>query len=67
MFRDQTWEYCVYVVDSKDLARGAPTRRLRARPAAQAESASMLSDFTKSKLLGRRRRAPTPRSSACSI
>ena len=29
----------------------------QARPASQAESASMLTDFTKSKLLGRRRRS----------
>jgi hypothetical protein len=56
MFRDKTWEYCVYVVDS----RISPWRAHQAyagRPSSQAESASMLTDFTKSKLLGRRRRS----------
>jgi hypothetical protein len=56
MFRDQTWEYCIYVVDSKI----SPWRAHQAyvgRPASQTESASMLTDFTKSKLLGRRRRS----------
>jgi predicted nucleic acid-binding Zn-ribbon protein len=56
MFRDQTWEYCVYVVDSK-VSPWRAYQTYAARPAAQAESASMLSDFTKSKLLGRRRRS----------
>ena len=56
MFRDQTWEYCVYVVDSK-ISPWRAYQTYAARPAAQAESASMLSDFTKSKLLGRRRRS----------
>ena len=56
MFRDQTWEYCVYVVDSK-ISPWRAYQSYAARPAAQAESASMLSDFTKSKLLGRRRRS----------
>jgi hypothetical protein len=56
MFRDQTWEYCVFVVDSKI----SPWRAYQAsvgRPASQVESAAMLTDFTKSKLLGRRRRS----------
>ncbi len=56
MFRDQTWEYCVFAVDSKI----SPWRAYQAsvgRPASQAESAAMLTDFTKSKLLGRRRRS----------
>lgn len=56
MFRDQTWEYCVYVVDSK-ISPWRAYQSYAARPSAQAESASMLSDFTKSKLLGRRRRS----------
>src|SRR6185503_12008037 len=53
MFRDQTWEYCVFAVDSKI----SPWRAYQSsvgRPASQAESAGMLTDFTKSKLLGRR-------------
>lgn len=56
MFRDQTWEYCVYVVDS----RISPWRAHQAylgRAASQGESAAMLTDFTRSKLLGRRRRS----------
>jgi hypothetical protein len=56
MFRDQTWEYCVYAVDSK-VSPWRAYQTYAARPAAQAESASMLTDFTKSKLLGRRRRS----------
>src|SRR6185436_16144835 len=56
MFRDQTWEYCVYVVDSK-ISPWRAHQTYAGRPAAQSESASMLSDFTKSKLLGRRRRS----------
>jgi len=56
MFRDKTWEYCVYVADPKI----SPWRAYQAyapRPSSQEESASMLTDFTKSKLLGRRRRS----------
>jgi hypothetical protein len=56
MFRDKTWEYCVYVTDP----RISPWRAHQAyagRPSSQAESATMLTDFTKSKPLGRRRRS----------
>jgi hypothetical protein len=55
MFRDKTWEYCVYVVDSK-ISPWRAHQAYESRGASQAESAALLTDFTKSKLLGRRRR-----------
>lgn len=55
MFRDQTWEYCVYVADSK-ISPWRAHQAFAARPASQAESAAALQDFTKSRLLGKRRR-----------
>jgi len=54
-FRDKTWEYCVFVVDSKI----TPWRAYQAylgRAASETSSAAQLSDFTKSKLLGKKRR-----------
>ncbi|HLY11965.1 MAG TPA: transposase [Planctomycetota bacterium] len=54
-FRDKTFEYCVFVVDSKI----TPWRAYQAylgRAASEASSKSQLSDFTKSKLLGKKRR-----------
>jgi hypothetical protein len=56
MFRDKTWEYCVFVVDSK-ISPWRAYQTFAGRPSSQAESASLLNDFTKSKLLGRRRRS----------
>lgn len=56
MFRDKTWEYCVFVVDP----RISPWRAYQAyehRGKSQADSAEVLKDFTGSRLLGRRRRA----------
>ena len=55
MFRDKTWEYCVYVVDAK-ISPWRAHQAYESRAASQAESASLLTDFTNSKLLGRRRR-----------
>jgi DNA repair exonuclease SbcCD ATPase subunit len=55
MFRDKTWEYCVYVVDGK-ISPWRAHQAYESRAASQAESASLLTDFTKSALLGRRRR-----------
>ncbi len=54
-FRDKTWEYCVFVVDQKI----SPWRAYQAylgRAASETSSAAQLSDFTKSKLLGKKRR-----------
>lgn len=54
-FRDKTWEYCVFVADAKI----TPWRAYQAylgRTASEASSASQLADFTKSKLLGKKRR-----------
>jgi hypothetical protein len=55
MFRDKTWEYCVYVVDGK-ISPWRAHQAYETRSASEAESASLLTDFTRSKLLGRRRR-----------
>jgi len=55
MFRDKTWEYCVYVVDGK-ISPWRAHQAYESRAASQAESASLLTDFTRSTLLGRRRR-----------
>jgi predicted nucleic acid-binding Zn-ribbon protein len=54
-FRDQKFEYLVFVVDPKI----TPWRAYQAylsRAASEAASASQLADFTKSKLLGKKRR-----------
>lgn len=54
-FRDQKFEYCVFVVDSKI----TPWRAYQAflgRAESEKASASQLADFTKSKLLGKKRR-----------
>jgi predicted nucleic acid-binding Zn-ribbon protein len=54
-FRDKTYEYCVFVADAKI----TPWRAYQAylgRAASEASSSAQLSDFTKSKLLGKKRR-----------
>jgi len=54
-FRDKTWEYCVFVVDPKI----TPWRAYQAylgRAASEASSSAQLADFTRSKLLGKKRR-----------
>jgi chromosome segregation ATPase len=54
-FRDQKFEYCVFAVDPKI----TPWRAYQAwlgRAASEQASAAQLSDFTKSKLLGKKRR-----------
>jgi hypothetical protein len=54
-FRDQKFEYCVFAVDPKI----SPWRAYQAwlgRAASEESSASLLKDFTKSKLLGKKRR-----------
>jgi hypothetical protein len=54
-FRDKTWEYCVFVVDAKITPWRAYQSYL-GRAASELASSSQLSDFTKSKLLGKKRR-----------
>jgi DNA repair exonuclease SbcCD ATPase subunit len=54
-FRDKTWEYCVFVVDPKTTPWRAYQSYL-GRSASESASALQLADFTKSKLLGKKRR-----------
>jgi chromosome segregation ATPase len=55
-FRDKTYEYCVFVADAK-ISPWRAYQTWAGRPASQAESASQLSDFTRSRLMGKRRRS----------
>jgi hypothetical protein len=56
LFRDQTFAYCVYATDAK-ISPWRAHQAFEARPAALAQSAAMLSEFTSSRLLGKKRRS----------